>query len=120
MADPAGDLDTVPLSLSLRVNSACERFESEWKRGNRPTIERYLEAEGTGLVDEIASALRLDIPVLVAVPEHRFLEWLCFCHGMGVKLPCRNDSLWNWWNAMIVGEPLSEPRRRKSVCEASK
>jgi 2-methylisocitrate lyase-like PEP mutase family enzyme len=37
-------------------------------------INRFgkLEAEGTGLVDEIARALRGDIPVVVAVPEFRF------------------------------------------------
>jgi eukaryotic-like serine/threonine-protein kinase len=44
MADPVRDLETVPLSLRLRVNSACDRFESEWKAGNRPTIEDHLEA----------------------------------------------------------------------------
>ena len=44
MADRFGDLDTVPLSLSLRVNSACERFESEWKAGDRPSIEAHVEA----------------------------------------------------------------------------
>jgi hypothetical protein len=105
------------------LGTAAARLDSLIESGaDLVVINRFgkLEAEGTGLVDEIARALRLDIPVLVAVPEHRFLEWLCFCHGMGVKLPCRNDSLRNWWNAMIVGEPLSEPRRRKSVCEASK
>jgi hypothetical protein len=86
------------------------------------SINRFgkLEAEGAGLVDEIAHALRLDIPVVVAVPSFRFLEWLSFCNGMGVKLPCRNDSLRNWWNAMIVGDQLSERLRRKSVCELSK
>jgi Protein of unknown function (DUF2478) len=85
-------------------------------------INRFgkLEAEGTGLVEEIARALSFDIPVLVAVPEFRFTEWLSFCKGMGVKLPCRNGSLQGWWNAMIVGEPRSERERRKSVCELSK
>jgi hypothetical protein len=85
-------------------------------------INRFgkLEAEGTGLIDEIARALRADIPVLVAVPRFRFSLWLSFCGGMGVKLPCRKESLQGWWNAMIVGEGLSEERRRMSVCEFSK
>jgi hypothetical protein len=85
-------------------------------------INRFgkLEAEGTGLVDEIARALSFDIPVLVAVPEFRFAEWLSFCKGMGVKLPCRDGSLQGWWNAMIVGEPRSERERRMSACELSK
>jgi nucleoside-triphosphatase THEP1 len=85
-------------------------------------INRFgkLEAEGTGLVGEIARALRVDIPVVVAVPEFRFSEWLSFCRGMGVKLPCRSGSLQGWWNAMIVGEPFSAHQRRTSVCELSK
>jgi hypothetical protein len=84
-------------------------------------INRFgkLEAQGTGLVDEIARALGGDIPVVVAVPEFRFSEWLSFCGGMGVKLPCRTGSLQSWWNAMIVGEELSE-QRQMSVCELSK
>jgi hypothetical protein len=85
-------------------------------------INRFgrLEAEGSGLVDEIARAVRLDIPVVIAVPEFRFLEWLAFCKGMGVKLPCRSGSLRGWWNAMIVGGQLPERLRRKSICELSK
>jgi hypothetical protein len=85
-------------------------------------INRFgkLEAEGSGLIDEIRRALGFDIPVLVAVPEFRFAEWLSFCGGMGVKLPCRKSSLQGWWNAMIVGEPPAERRRRASVCELSK
>jgi nucleoside-triphosphatase THEP1 len=85
-------------------------------------INRFgkLEAEGMGLVAEIARALSVDIPVVVAVPEFRFSEWLSFCRGMGVKLPCRNGSLQSWWNAMIVGEQRSAQRRRMSVCELSK
>jgi nucleoside-triphosphatase THEP1 len=85
-------------------------------------INRFgkLEAEGKGLVGEIARALRIDIPVVVPVPAHRFPEWLSFCRGMGVKLPCRSDSLQCWWSAMIVGEPTSARQRRKSICELSK
>jgi nucleoside-triphosphatase THEP1 len=85
-------------------------------------INRFgkLEAEGTGLVDEIARALTFDIPVVVAVPEFRFSEWLSFCRGMGVKLQCRNGSLQSWWSAMIVGGQTSARRRRVSFCERTK
>jgi nucleoside-triphosphatase THEP1 len=85
-------------------------------------INRFgkLEAEGMGLVAEIARALSVDIPVVVAVPEFRFSEWLSFCRGMGVKLSCRNGSLQSWWDVMIVGEQPSEHQRRTSVCELSK
>jgi nucleoside-triphosphatase THEP1 len=103
---------------------AAERIDALIPTGaDLVIINRFgkLEAEGTGLVDEIARALSFDIPVLVAVPEFRFSEWLSFCKGMGVKLPCRNGSLQTWWNAMIVGEPRSaQQQQRLSVCERSK
>jgi Protein of unknown function (DUF2478) len=85
-------------------------------------INRFgkLEAEGKGLIDEIVRALRIDIPVVVAVPEFRFAEWLSFCSGMGVKLPCRTESLQSWWSAMIVGDPLAAQQRRVCVCELVK
>jgi hypothetical protein len=85
-------------------------------------INRFgkLEAEGTGLVDEIARAISFDIPVLVAVPEFRFAKWLSYCGGMGVKLPCRSGSLQSWWTAMIVGGQASTPQRRMNVCELAK
>jgi Protein of unknown function (DUF2478) len=85
-------------------------------------INRFgkLEAEGTGLIDEIAGALGADIPVLVAVPRFRFSLWLSFCSGMGVKLPCRKESLQGWWNAMIVGERNSPQQRQTRVCELLK
>jgi Protein of unknown function (DUF2478) len=81
-------------------------------------INRFgkLESEGSGLIDEIRRALGSDIPVLVAVPEFRFPEWLSFCGGMGVKLPCRKGSLQSWWSAMIVGGQ----HRQTSVCELLK
>ncbi len=85
-------------------------------------INRFgkLEAEGTGLIDEIARALRADIPVLVAVPQFRFSLWLSFCSGMGVKLPCRKEGLQGWWNVMIVGEGHSPQQRQVRVCELLK
>jgi hypothetical protein len=67
-----------------------------------------LEAEGAGLVNEIVRAADLDIPVVVAVPEFRFLKWLTFCNGMGVKLACRDGSLQRWWRTMIVGGKRAE------------
>jgi hypothetical protein len=35
---------------------------------------------------------------------------------MGVKLPCRKESLRSWWNAMIVGEQHPAPHRQIGVC----
>jgi len=68
-------------------------------------INRFgtLEAGGQGLVDEMALAIRRDIPVVIAVPEFRFSEWLSFCHGMAVKLPCQDGMLRAWWKGTILG-----------------
>jgi hypothetical protein len=32
------------LSVAERIDAACDRFEAEWKAGNRPRIEDYLAA----------------------------------------------------------------------------
>ena len=49
-----------------------------------------LEAEGRGLIDLIDQAVAADIPVLIAVPEHRFAAWIkdrdamsCGCRAGG-------------------------------------
>ena len=112
----------VDVALSLDI-AASELYRDG--RYRLPLDRALLDAERMahlllGWLDEIARALSFDIPVLVAVPEFRFSEWLSFCRGMGVKLPCRDGSLQSWWNAMIVGEPRSERERRMSVCEISK
>jgi hypothetical protein len=122
----AQTLGAVPNSSSLGgcdLAVAAARIDALIESGvDLVIINRFgkLEAEGTGLVDEIARAVSFDIPVVVAVPEFRFSEWLSFCRGMGVKLSCRNGSLQSWWNVMIVGEQRSEHQRRTSVCERSK
>jgi serine/threonine-protein kinase len=36
------DNDSVPLSVELRVDRVCVRFEAAWKAGQRPRIEEYL------------------------------------------------------------------------------
>jgi WD40 repeat protein/serine/threonine protein kinase len=39
---PPTDNDSVPLSVELRVDRVCVRFEAAWKAGQRPRIEEYL------------------------------------------------------------------------------
>src|SRR5260370_10347176 len=55
------------------------------------------EAEGRGLVKPIAQALKADIPVLIAVPQRRFFDWIRFSEGMNVRLPCRREAVDRWW-----------------------
>ena len=58
------------------------------------------EAEGRGLVKPIAQALKADIPVLIAVPERRFFDWIRFSDGMNVRLPCRREAVDRWWRSV--------------------
>jgi serine/threonine protein kinase len=61
MSDPASRSES-PLSLNLRINEACDRFELAWQAGQRPRIEEYLgdtcEPERSALVREL---IALDI-----------------------------------------------------------
>jgi hypothetical protein len=51
------------------------------------------EREGKGLSYLIERALSADIPVVIAVPLHRFTDWIRFAGGMSVKLRCDRDAL---------------------------
>jgi hypothetical protein len=121
LAQRRGPLSARPTPCDLA--EAAARIDALIQPGaDLVVINRFgkLEAEGAGLIDEIARALGSDIPVLVAVPEFRFSEWLSFCRGMGVKLPCRSGSLQGWWSAMIVGKQPPEHHRGTSLCELAK
>ena len=104
------------MQAAIRVNELIETG------ADLVVINRFgkLEAEGKGLVDEIAHALDADIPVIVAVPDYRFSQWLSFCGGLGIKLACRSDSLRSWWHTTIVGDRQAKDRTHASVCELSK
>jgi hypothetical protein len=62
------------------------------------------EREGKGLSYLIERALSADIPVVIAVPGHRFADWIKFADGMSVKLRCDRESLDTWWNAVSSGK----------------
>jgi nucleoside-triphosphatase THEP1 len=67
-------------------------------------IDRFgkLEAKGEGLIDLIRQAAEADIPVLIAVPEHRFASWIKYSAGMSVRLPCRRAALDRWWQSVAM------------------
>jgi hypothetical protein len=78
------------------------------------------EAAGGGLADLITSAIDADVPVLVAVPEHRFAALLKFCEGMNVRLACRREALDRWWRS-VAGPPSRRPRMGgRTFCEIGK
>jgi hypothetical protein len=70
-------------------------------------INRFgkLEAEGQGLIHLIKSAVHADIPVVTAVPEHRFAAWLNYSGGMSVRLRCHRVALDHWWQSVARGAP---------------
>jgi nucleoside-triphosphatase THEP1 len=59
-----------------------------------------LEAQGRGLIRLIGQAVDADIPVVTAVPEHRFAAWVKYSDGMSVRLPCRRAALDAWWRSV--------------------
>lgn len=78
------------------------------------------ERDGKGLSYLIERALSSDIPVVIAVPSHRFAEWIEFADGMSVKLHCDRESLDAWWAKVscrtgAVPEPVQQ-----SFCAALK
>jgi hypothetical protein len=39
---PAAECESLPLALAGCIDRACDRYETEWKAGERPRIEAYL------------------------------------------------------------------------------
>ena len=76
------------------------------------------ECEGHGLSYLIERALSADIPVVIAVPSHRFADWIKFADGMSVKLRCHPGSLHAWWDRVAARGFVRQDHR--SVCEVLK
>jgi len=78
------------------------------------------EAGGKGLIDLIAQAVDADIPVLIAVPEQRFSDWIRFSNGMNVRVACRREALDQWWRS-VAGTAAPRPRcGAGTFCEIAK
>ena len=78
------------------------------------------EREGKGLSYLVEHALSADIPVVIAVPSHRFADWIKFADGMSVKLRCEREALDGWWNAVSARNEGIVPQDHQSVCEVLK
>jgi hypothetical protein len=86
------------------------------------------ESEGKGLTFLIERALSADTPVVIAVPNNRFPDWLKFSDGMSVKLPCNRAALETWWSTVchrssaMAGQDTGQAHRQHhpSVCEVLK
>ena len=78
------------------------------------------EREGKGLLYLVERALSADIPVVIAVPCHRFAEWIRFTDGMSVRLNCDRGSLNGWWRAVSARSGGVVRLEHQTVCEAMK
>ena len=104
------------LNAGARVASAVDQ-------GADPVIVNrfgHQECEGKGLAHLIERALSADIPVVIAVPSHRFADWIRFADGMSVKLRCDSASLHAWWDAVSARSGGFVEPEHQTVCEVLK
>lgn len=78
------------------------------------------ERGGRGLLYLVERALNADIPVVIAVPSHRFADWIRFADGMSVRLRCDRWSLYTWWSAVSARNAASFGPDHPTVCEVFK
>jgi len=78
------------------------------------------ERDGRGLCYLIERALKADIPVLIAVANHRFADWVKFSGGMSVKLACDRRALDEWWRNVSMRTPRAISQDRPTICEVLK
>jgi hypothetical protein len=78
------------------------------------------EREGKGLSWLVERALGADIPVVIAVPGHRFAEWISFADGMSVKLRCDRRALEAWWRAVSARHASEIRPDHPTFCEVHK
>jgi hypothetical protein len=113
-ACPAGSrLDTG------RLHDVGRRIESAIAEGADVMIVNRFgrqELEGKGLWRLIELAASADIPAIIAVPAHRFADWIKFVQGMSVKLRCDRDALDDWWHSVAVRFPGGRGRDSDTVC----
>src|SRR5258708_23163924 len=78
------------------------------------------DREGKGLSYLVERALSADIPVVIAVPSHRFEDWIKFADGMSVKLRCEREVLEAWWQAVSARSAAPNGQEHQTVCEVYK
>jgi uncharacterized protein len=64
-------------------------------------VEKFGEQEqkGSGLADEILTAMAEGIPTMVLVPAIALEEWNTFSGGMTDLLPCSPEAVRRWWDS---------------------
>ena len=106
-----------------RLTELAKRLAAALEDGaDLVVINRFgrAEAEGGGLIDLISQALDSDIPLLIAVPERRFSDWVRFSCGMNVRLACRREALDRWWRSVAGIDMRSRRSAARTFCELTK
>jgi nucleoside-triphosphatase THEP1 len=110
---PGDDIRGCQIDNARTIEAAIE------EGGDLVIVNRFgkLEAAGRGLIRLIKQAVDADIPVITAVPAHRFAAWVKYSNGMSVRLPCRRDAVDGWWESVCGGV---HERRGVSFCAVVK
>jgi hypothetical protein len=87
------------------------------QRADLVIINRFgkQESDGKGLLFVIERALGAGMPVVIAVPRSRLVDWIAFSGGMSGKLACDRAALETWWDAVSArapGHAAPGPRQR--------
>ena len=91
-----------------RLREARAQMERAIDRGADVMIVNRFgrqELAANGLWPLIERASHADIPVIIAVPAHRFADWIKFVDGMTVKLYCHRETLDEWWHKVAIRNP---------------
>ena len=118
--DPAASGCRLDLS---RLQNAGERVAEALDTGaDLLIVNRFgkRERDGKGLAHLVQRALDADIPVVIAVSNQHFEDWIRFADGMSVKLYCDRAALEAWWQRVSAGDCSSNARDPATVCEIAK
>ena len=109
----------VPCAAALSAAEPSLR-DAVRRRPDLLIVNRFGSAElsGGGLLGVLAEAVRLDVPVVIAVPQAIFTDWLGFSGGLAIRLDCRRAGLDRWWNALSKAPPFWSDAR--TMCERAK
>jgi hypothetical protein len=110
------------LDVGQLLNAAAQVAHAIDQGADLVIVNRFgrQEREGKGLSYLIERALSADIPVVIAVPSHRFADWIKFADGMSVKLHCDLGSLNAWWDGVAARGGRFMGREHRTVCEVLK
>jgi hypothetical protein len=106
------------LDLARLQNAGMRIADSLAQGADLVIINRFgkRERDGKGLSHLIERALDADIPVLIAVSNDHFAEWIMFAGGMSVKLACDASAI-NAWGRGVLGPRADQMSPHTTICE---